>query len=140
MNLIQLIYVSTARHLLDAQEIRQILDASVRHNTPQDVTGLLLYSNGSFMQVLEGKESAVDETMSRIEKDPLHYDVSVLTKSQVSHREFGSWAMGFRGIVAKDAASWPSFAPFFEEGFSAEEIGARPGLALEILKHFTEKT
>lgn len=138
MKLIQLIYVSTARHLLDEQEIRKILDSSILHNTPQEVTGLLLYSNGSFMQVLEGEESAVDETMSRIEKDALHYDVFVLTKSPVSHREFGNWAMGFRGIVAKDAETWPSYAPFFENGFSAQKIGAQSGLALGILKNFAE--
>lgn len=64
MSMIQLIYVSTANHLLSELEIRQILDSSIRHNTPQEVTGLLLYSDGSFMQVLEGDEAAVmDESI-----------------------------------------------------------------------------
>lgn len=72
MRLVQLIYVSTATHELDANEIQKILDSSRRHNTPQQVTGLLLYSRNSFMQVLEGEETAVDETMKRITKDTLH--------------------------------------------------------------------
>ncbi|MCK6375779.1 MAG: BLUF domain-containing protein, partial [Zoogloea sp.] len=64
--LVQLIYVSSAARLLDEQALRAILESSVRHNTPQAVTGMLLYANGAFMQVLEGDEAAVAETMSRI--------------------------------------------------------------------------
>jgi hypothetical protein len=140
MNLIQLIYVSTAEHELDESEIKKILDSSVRHNTPQEVTGLLLYSEGSFMQVLEGEEAAIDETMSRIEKDPLHHSLIVMTRSKIAYREFGTWTMGFRGVIAPDAATWPAYAPFFEYGFNAELIGAKPGLALDILRHFAEST
>lgn len=140
MSLTQLIYVSTAAHELDDKEIRKILDSSIRHNTPQEVTGLLLYFDGSFMQVLEGEKVAVDETMSRIERDPLHYAITVLTDLKVPHREFGKWSMGFRGIKAPDAATWPAYAPFFEHGFNAGRIEATPGLALEILRNFAKVT
>ncbi len=134
MNLIQLIYVSSATHELAAEEIRRILDTAVRHNSRQEVTGMLLYVEGSFMQVLEGEEAAVEETISRIVQDPRHHSILVVSKTKVAAREFGTWAMGFRGITADDAASWPGYAPFFDHGFSAEKIGAKPGLALEILQ------
>jgi hypothetical protein len=49
------------------------------------------------MQVLEGEEAAVDETMSRIQMDPLHHTIFMLNRSIVAFREFGTWAMGFRG-------------------------------------------
>jgi hypothetical protein len=140
MGLIQLIYVSTATNELNDKEIRQILDSSIRHNTPQEVTGLLLYSHGSFMQVLEGEETAVDETMSRIKKDPLHHSILVMTRSPITVREFGTWAMAFRGIKAPDSATWPAYAPFFERGFNARLIDATPGVALEILRRFAETT
>jgi hypothetical protein len=133
MSLTQLIYVSTATRELDAEEIRRILDSSVRHNAPNDISGMLLYSHGSFMQVLEGEDSAVDEAMSRIAIDPRHHGISVLSRSNIPAREFSKWAMGFRGIKTEDAASWPGYAPFFEYGFNAKMIGAKPGVALEIL-------
>jgi hypothetical protein len=136
MSLIQLLYVSTATHELSANEIREILDSSVRHNTPQEVTGLLLYSEGSFMQVLEGEEDAVNETMSRIAADSRHHGIVELNRSIIAGREFGRWAMGFRGIEAQDATTWPAYAPFFIHGFNAKLIDAKPGIALEILRRF----
>jgi len=134
MSLIQLIYVSTAKGELVEEDMRKILDSSVRRNASQQITGMLLYSERSFMQVLEGEPSAVEETMSRIDKDIRHENILVLSKTKVATREFANWSMGFRGISAHDAASWPGYAPFFERGFSAEKMGAKPGLALKILK------
>jgi hypothetical protein len=136
MDIVQLIYVSTATRDLDDHEIRRVLDSSLAHNQSHEVTGMLLYSWGSFMQVLEGTESAVQETMYRIYNDPRHHGIIVMSKGKVRTREFGHWSMGFRGIQAKDAASWPGYAPFFEHGFNAALIGAQPGVALEMLKAF----
>lgn len=136
MEIVQLIYVSSATAEWDAEEIRRILDSSARHNTSQQITGMLLYSNGSFVQVLEGEEAAVTETMALIAKDPRHHDINVLSKSAVADREFGAWSMGFRAITAADAATWPNYAPFFQNGFDAALIGAKPGLAWEILTLF----
>jgi hypothetical protein len=136
MRIVQVIYVSTAAHECTAEEIRLILAASVTNNLQQHVTGMLLYSQGSFLQVLEGEESDVDETMARITSDPRHHSINVLTKSTIAAREFDNWSMGFRGISPEDAATWPGYAPFFKDGFDAAKIGAKPGLALEILNIF----
>jgi len=140
MPLIQLIYISTATQELEDKEIHQILESSVRHNTPQEVTGLLLYSKGSFMQVLEGAEAAVDETMGRIEKDPLHHSILTISRTKIACRDFGQWAMAFRGVTAPNATKWPAYAPFFDHGFDAMRISATPGLALGILRQFAVTT
>lgn len=140
MELIQLIYVSTATSELSPKETRHILDASVRHNMRQHLTGLLLYSHGSFMQVLEGDQAAVDETMSRIGSDPRHHNISLMSRSPIASREFGKWAMAFRGIRAPEEAILPSYAPFFRCGFNAQVMEAKPGLALEILHQFAKTT
>jgi hypothetical protein len=136
MSLIELIYVSTATHELSDLELRQILDSSVRKNAARNITGMLLYSAGSFMQVLEGAEADVDESMARIEKDPRHHDIIELSRTQVPAPAFAQWSMGFRGLTAQDAKSSPGFAPFFEHGFNAEMIVAKPGLAIDLLKNF----
>jgi hypothetical protein len=136
MEFFQLIYVSTATPDLSDEEIRRVLESSVKHNALNDVTGMLLYSWGSFMQVLEGTESAVAETMSRIYRDARHHGIIVMSKEKVPIRQFGQWSMGFRGIRPNDIESWPGFAPFFEHGFNAALIGAQPGVAMEMLKAF----
>ncbi|WP_295446165.1 BLUF domain-containing protein [uncultured Thiodictyon sp.] len=136
MSLIHLIYVSTAPKELGTAELDRILESSVRHNTPQQVTGMLLYAGGSFMQVLEGEEAAVDETFKRIKQDPRHTNVFEIAREPLTERNFERWSMGFRCLGAHDAASHPGYAPFFARGFDPATIGAHPGLALEMLMDF----
>lgn len=136
MALIHLIYVSTARREYGVEELDKILESSARHNAPQHVTGMLLYAGGSFLQVLEGEETAVDETMSRIENDPRHTDIYLIEREPIDKRSFAQWSMGFRRLGAAEAASHPAYAPFFEHGFQEADLGARPGLALTMLKNF----
>ncbi len=137
--LVQLIYVSSAARLLGEPELRAILESSVRHNAPQAVTGILLYANGSFMQVLEGDEAAVAETMSRIRADPRHHHIYELYSSTIDHREFGAWNMGFHALTPADARAWPGYAQFFEHGFATANLNGEPGLAVEMLKTFAQK-
>lgn len=136
MSLTRLIYVSTATGILDEDELKRILESSVRHNSPQQVTGMLLYFDGSFMQVLEGDEAAIDEVMSRISNDRRHHSIFVLVKEPIETRESGSWSMGFKRLTKKDAESCPEFAPFFEAGFDARRMGATPGIAMGMLTEF----
>ena len=136
MPLVQLIYVSSARQELSEAELDAILESSVRHNTPQQVTGLLLYSHGSFMQVLEGESAAVEETFGRICQDPRHVHVIELMKEEIAEREFGHWAMGFRRLPKADLAKHEAFLPMFVHGFDAAALQAKPGNALELLRHF----
>lgn len=136
MSLIRLIYVSSSCHELETEELDRILASSVRHNTPQAVTGMLLYARGSFMQVLEGEESAIEETFSRIEQDPRHTSIVVIERASIPEREFDRWSMGFRRLDAEDAKRNPGYAPFFERGFDASTIGGRSSLALEMLTFF----
>lgn len=136
MSLIRLIYVSSSHHDLETEELDRILASSVRHNSPQAVTGMLLYARGSFMQVLEGEERAVEETFARVEKDPRHTAIVVIERAPIAEREFERWSMGFRRLDAGDAERNPAYAPFFERGFDASAIGAHSGLALDMLTFF----
>lgn len=136
MNLIQVIYVSTCIGEVGAAELENILEAANRNNAMQNITGMLLYAGGSFMQVLEGEESLIDKTMARIMLDPRHADIIILVRSPIDVRSFDRWSMGFKRLGMEEATSNPAYAPFFERGFNATSIGARPGLALEILSSF----
>jgi hypothetical protein len=55
MPLIQLIYISQLVGE-DETSLGPILSASVRRNTASGITGMLLYANGRFLQVLEGED------------------------------------------------------------------------------------
>jgi Sensors of blue-light using FAD len=136
MGLIQLIYVSNSLHEATAAELDDILASSARNNGAHQVTGMLLYAAGSFMQILEGEEKAVDETYDRVSRDPRHTNIFVLEREPIAERSFEQWKMGFKRLGAAEAAAHPAYAAFFEHGFKAADIGARPGLALDMLIDF----
>ena len=137
MPLVQLIYVSSAWRELSEDELYDILESSIRHNTQQGITGVLLYTNGRFMQVIEGEEAAIEETYSRICDDDRHKDVFLLSKEVIAKRDFPRWAMGFRRLSRGKFESHPAYAPLLPDGFDAERIGAQPGVATEMLRQFS---
>ena len=105
MALVGLIYVSSAREQLGTRQLSRILESAVRHNNEQRLTGMLLFLNGSFMQVLEREETAVDETYSRIQQDPRHTGCIVIDCSPIKERSFTQWSMGFKCLEACDVVA-----------------------------------
>jgi hypothetical protein len=132
----ELIYVSTL--LGDSeQELKAILASSVKHNSLNGITGMLLYYRGGFMQVLEGDESVVMETYARICNDKRHHHITTLTITEVQQRHFDKWTMGYKHIDANEIAKFPQYAPIFDFNRQASAIKATPGLALEMLLLFS---
>jgi hypothetical protein len=78
--------------------IAQILASARRNNALHGVTGALLFSDGCFAQVLEGRRSDVESVFEAIQSDPRHADVTTLHLHEVERRSFGEWSMAFGGI------------------------------------------
>ena len=131
---IQLIYTSTALSDLSDEELFVILESSVRNNQQRNITGLLLYCKGTFLQMLEGAARDVDEIFEHIKKDSRHRNIEALLRTSTRTREFGNWHMGFRAMRKSDAAALPNYAPFFEDGFDSTLLTARPQESLSIMK------
>lgn len=94
----ELIYRSRSAGPFDRAEIGRILATARRINAENGVTGLLLYSDESFVQVLEGEEGAVHETFARIRADPRHRDVTLLADGPAERRRHPDWTMGFHHL------------------------------------------
>lgn len=137
MTLIQLVYVS---NLVGEDEsvLAPILDACTRNNTANRVTGMLLYSAGKFMQVLEGERMAVLGTFERIRQDKRHSNILTLTHVEITQREFGHWTMGFRVLTSDDTQRLPEYAACFRYGFDADALQAQTGSAMALLKIFRD--
>jgi hypothetical protein len=91
-----LIYVSTAVHKLSNELLSSLAEQSSSRNGPLDVTGLLLYSDGNFMQCLEGPKEAIDILMKSIYSDGRHFGLVVLSDDEIKNREFPEWGMAVR--------------------------------------------
>ena len=67
---------------------------SKANNPKAGVTGVLCFSEGVFMQVLEGGRNAVNTLYNRIAADARHSEVVLLSYEEISERRFGGWSMG----------------------------------------------
>ena len=92
--LVRLMYASRAVPALDQEELVTILRQSKANNPGTGVTGVLCFSGGIFLQVLEGGRSAVNQLYNRIGSDPRHTDVELLLYEEIGERRFASWSMG----------------------------------------------
>ncbi|MTW20334.1 BLUF domain protein [Allochromatium palmeri] len=136
MPLIHIIYVSTAHQECSPAELKAILESSARHNARHGITGMLLYAEGCFLQILEGEAGPVDETYARVARDARHFGLIELERDEIQARSFEQWSMGFKQVTEEEIRRHPSFAPFFEHGFDPASIGAHPGLAFDLLQAF----
>ncbi|WP_340149317.1 BLUF domain-containing protein [uncultured Sneathiella sp.] len=131
-----LIYVSSASHLLDDAELKGILDASRTNNAMNDVTGMLLYKDGSFMQVLEGEPEIVAKTFDRISEDRRHNGIITLCEEEADNRIFQGWSMGFQTLNPDDLKDVPEFADFKNGRFTDPSIVENPHVAVRLLRTF----
>ncbi|KUF12058.1 BLUF domain-containing protein [Pseudoponticoccus marisrubri] len=93
--LYRLIYVSAARRLFSQEDLRALLGKARGNNAQNGIGGLLLYHDGSILQVLEGEEDEVRACFSRIRRDPRHGQVMCLFSAPVDQKLFPDWGMGF---------------------------------------------
>ena len=77
--LVRLMYVSRASDSVNQNELVAILKKSKANNVGIGVTGVLCFSAGIFLQVLEGGRSAVSALYNKIATDPRHHDVVLLS-------------------------------------------------------------
>ena len=96
--LIQVIYCSAASHFVSRADLADILEISRRNNLEKGITGMLLYSEGSFFQVLEGEDECIDALLSKLEQDPRHQRVTIIIREPIAERSFCDWAMGYADI------------------------------------------
>lgn len=110
-DLYTLVYVSTATHLMNEAELEALLSGAVEQNNKNGITGVLLYNDGDFMQCLEGPESMVRETFTRIEASRRHAGIICLCDEKISERHFSDWHMGYAQatqsqMLALSSARW----------------------------------
>lgn len=91
----QMIYLSSATGQLAEGALARILNSSVRNNAESEITGLLIFHEGAFFQVLEGPAEAVAACFARIEADPRHCQIIRMIERSVAARSFPAWRMGF---------------------------------------------
>ena len=91
--LISLIYASRSTECFHEHEIPDLLQHARIANAKHEITGMLLYISGSFLQVLEGRPEMVDAVFSRILRDNRHTQITSIAKESIPERAFEGWTM-----------------------------------------------
>ena len=121
-DLFHLGYVSNETQQFSPEALIALLTEAREANGKRNVTGLLLYREGSFYQVLEGAESEVMSTFNGIKGDPRHDSVRVLFKGDATTREFADWQMGFLNLDGVDIESLSGFSDFLSREAQPQEF------------------
>ncbi len=135
---IHLVYMSAAARPMSEDELAEILARSRENNARLNITGMLAYHLGSFLQVLEGPEEAVGTLYQRISQDPRHTKCELLLRNYIDRRSFAEWQMGFVDTHWTAAEQAPGFIDLFGRHFSRELFVREPATAQKLLLAFRD--
>lgn len=100
-----LLYISSATYMYSNNDIIDILNVSRSFNFQHQITGLLLYHDGSILQVLEGEKEVIEDLFyNKICFDKRHHGIIELLNNEIKDRSFEDWSMGFKQISTQDWA------------------------------------
>jgi hypothetical protein len=134
--LFSLTYVSSAVRAFSEEELEDLLSTSRENNARLGITGMLLYKDGNFMQVLEGDEEGVRELYEKIARDPRHGGEIVLQQGHSEERNFPEWKMGFRNLNSPESSSTPGYSEFLNSPLTGREFSENPSRSQKLLLTF----
>ena len=130
--MLQMIYTSEAKTKFSPAELQELLLIARRNNDRDAITGMLLYEDGTFLQVLEGENDVVEATYQRIAADKRHHKIMLIARFEVDHRSFHDWEMGFFDASGGKLLQLPGYSNFLskrsvelenlEDGDKAREV------------------
>ena len=130
------VYASSAVQLFTPEELRALLDTSRRNNAACGVSGMLLYKDGNFLQVLEGREATVQEIAAKIYRDPRHRGIITLMEGFENEYQFPDWSMGFCDLRSDEAKTMPGYSAILESSFDPKALATDATAAQRLLLSF----
>jgi hypothetical protein len=132
------VYSSTAGKAFSPAELVALLARSRENNARLGLSGMLLYKNGDFMQVLEGPKQAVRALLKTIRQDPRHRDMTTLLEGHYAERQFPYWHMGFSNLDTAEAQATPGYTEFLDTPLSVG-LAADPTVCQRLLHLFKQR-
>jgi hypothetical protein len=92
--------MSQAKESTTLASLAVILAQARSLNEQNHITGVLVYGQQQFMQLIEGEEAVIAELYERIARDPRHQNVFKLADKAIAARSFSQWSMAFEQLSA----------------------------------------
>ncbi len=136
--LITVAYTSAATKFMTDGELADLLTKARVKNERLEITGLLVYHDGNFLQVVEGPEAKVRQLFHTIENDPRHAHIIKLIDRPVEERQFSDWAMAFRQLSQSSLRDLAGYSAFLDTSWTDEKVKDQASLAYQLLLSFRE--
>jgi len=131
--MIHLVYVSSATKEMSIEDLNSLLEQSRARNKRQNITGMLLYVGGNYIQVLEGNEKDVCEIYESILKDSRNKGNIIVEKESIKERDFPTWSMGFQSI---ENSEMEGYSRFLVDDMKPADIANNRSAVVELLYLF----
>jgi Sensors of blue-light using FAD len=112
-NLVHLVYASRATVEFSDDMILELLALARAKNKSLGITGMLVYSESSFFQVLEGEQQAVLDLFARIKRDERHAGTVTIIHEPIAVRGFKNWSMGYSSLPRSELGRIEGMNDFF---------------------------
>jgi len=132
----QIIYVSN--RACSDQDIEKILQTARAHNASNNITGLMLYTDTKFVQLIEGEKEVIEKLYSKINVDKRHTTPYVISTDLIRERAFPSWQMASKRIGSSEVNYVTNILPTEKTVFENILAGNKENgfFVLELMKRF----
>jgi hypothetical protein len=134
--MIQTAYVSRAAESMLQEDLLSLLQQCLANNEASGVTGMLLYGNETFLQVLEGEEAVLDVVIDKIRKDPRHSKIQFLYRKPIDKRQYADWSMGFKRVSAQGLQAVGGLPDFGFQDFNFDYLIEHEAVVETLVEHF----
>lgn len=131
-----LLYISEAVSPMSSIELNQIRETSARNNAEMDITGILFYSAGHFVQLLEGDAEQIHSLFEKIATDPRHHNIKLLVFKPVADRLFGDWNMGLLDLTEQGERERRDLEELVKIASESDDSTFGSPIEMEILSRF----
>ena len=120
--LFQLAYMSKTEGPWARADLLELLRLAHAKNPLLGITGMLLFRDGTFVQLLEGERDEVEALYDTIRADVRHQAVTTLWRVESDSRWFADWSMGFRDLE-DDPVTVPGLTDLLRGPVNASALG-----------------
>lgn len=135
-----LIYLSRATQPFSEAALLDLLQYARHHNTQHDITGILAYGNGQFMQVLEGEQAVITALYEHIARDPRHDNLVRFADKPIAQRSFTDWSMAFAALSEADFSTLAGYVQPAQLSAEGAATSATDDALLQTLRTFVFPT
>lgn len=136
--MIQVSYVSRAAEPMSSADLLALLHECRTNNAENNVSGLLLHGNGTFLQTIEGEAEVVDPLYERIFADKRHEEIALIYRREITDRQYSGWSMGFDEISDESLKNIEGLRNFGAVDFDFPTLTGNREVVETLLEHYRE--